>query len=195
MKPKTLTLAPMSNTNWHFSELEKLCLDLSILIPKPREDIYMFVVDRKCTPTHAKALSRQLFADLDADDYIAARQRWIDEEWFGVKNRIQPKPVRLTKEERQELAELMMDKFLKSPDVTDPTMLKRALDFALDKVEENREERARLYVPLKCTICSYREFCETNGEIVCPKCRYKQFARENGCEEIEYNELLVQDEK
>lgn len=193
---KNLILKPISRPHWHLTDMQKMCLDLSLFVPKSKDELYMFVVDRKCTIQHAKQMAKQLFADPEASDYLTERQKWIDEEWFGVEDGETAilKPTRLTKEERQELAELMLDKFLKSPDVTDPTMLKKALDFALDKVEENRDEKPRIYVPLKCSICPYEHFCRTQGESVCPRCRFREFALANGCEDFKYTELLTEPE-
>lgn len=189
-----LTLQPIPDKpHWHLGKTQKDCLDASLFFPEKRERLYSIFVDSKCTPVQSRSQAKQLFEDPTALEYLEVRKRWIEDNWFQSntqQEQEQQKPTRLSKEQRQELAELLLDNFLQSPNATDPTMLKKALDFALDKVEENREEKPRLYVPIRCNTCAYRAFCEANGESICQMCKYREYAIENGMDELNTEKML-----
>lgn len=188
---KDLILKPINRKHWYLTDTQKQCLDASIFFPLPKDFLYMYFVDRKCTATFAKQASKSLFAEPQAQEYISERKKWIDENWFGIdQEQEKPKRKRLTEEERAELAQGMLDEMLLTGVALDATTLRMAIEKGLSKVEETREEKPRLYVPVRCLSCAYREFCETHGENICPKCKFRAFAIEHGCEEFEYNAIL-----
>lgn len=191
---RDLILKPLKHRiHWHLTDSQKLCLDLSILTPIPKERLYSGFVDQKCTIVHAKSASKTLFADPQAEEYLIERRRWIEENWFGAEaeeNKEIKKRPRLTDQERSELAQGILDEILVSGTAIDATTLRLAIEKGITKDSEQREEKPRLYVPLKCSACGYREFCESKGASICPDCKFRQFALDHGSENWDYTEIL-----
>lgn len=96
----------------------------------------------------------------------------------------------VTKEDFKQLLRISVDH---AKDVNDPlhidalkALLSKAAKF-LDA--EDTQEPPKRYIPVTCSICRYRKFCEEECEDECNKCKYKEYANENGVVFTPQNQL------
>lgn len=147
-----------------------------------------FLVSNKNGAIISSVMS-QFFSSKNVQDFIEAYRELIEKK-LGDSPRpsVEPSEKKIdgTLEERKSLAlsklvEYVLSQAEKINDSEDP---KAILDYAnkigLFDVDPEVVEAPRRYLPVDCSHCAYRQFCEDNTEDMCQCCRYRKYGEENG---------------
>ena len=134
-----------------------------------------------------KAAVTQFFSNREVKDYIESYKKTIEE----FLNPPQKKPTStptpgVSIEERKSKAKTKLVEFAMNlandiEHADDPEFVLKVADKAgLLDMEENVEEQPRRYLPVSCSECAYRQFCEDSTEDVCQYCKYLIYGIQNG---------------
>lgn len=206
-------LEPLPSRNyWDLTDQEKHFLDATLIFDIPIATLYVRMLTSKVTQAQAKTRSSQLVLSENAQEYLAARRKWINVHWMGntaddsenppvseiaVENASESKRIRLTDEERYDKIEEEIDKIILNPTKEDDAFIQKMyLRFIGIKDKETEEPPMRLYNPTTCRTCGYKKFCDTNGEVLCEDCRWYHHAKSHGMTEpFDYTNILENKER
>ena len=138
----------------------------------------------KASTASVEEYIKQFFARKEVKEYVDAYTNTINEV-------LHPEPIKKDAQEgtmeqrkaraKSQILEFAMDLVDNIDQASDKEMVLKIADKAglLDQ-EEVVEELPRRYLPVVCSDCAYRQFCEENTEDMCNFCKYHQYGEENG---------------
>lgn len=166
---------------------EQLALNWYVLSGCSRMEAYLLFARPDMAQSKAKsvveATVRQFFARKEVRDYIDAYTDTIQ-----LATGVKKKPVSVTsaplEDRRAEAKRKVIDFALQLADniqdASDPESVMKICDKIglLDSIEV--DELPRRYLPVSCSACAYRQFCEDNTEDMCQYCKALRIAINHG---------------
>ena len=177
------------------NQQEQTALSWLIISGCTKKEAFFTFVRPDMSASSAKAavedFVKQFFARKEVKDYIDAYRNTLE-------SFLKPKPKEEKKEsldDRKAKAKAKLVEFAMSladniEQADDPEFVLKIADKCnLLDGDEEVEEKPRRYLPVPCSACAYRMFCEENTEDMCQYCKYHHFGEENGIH-FEKTEIL-----
>ena len=127
---------------------------------------------------------KQFFASKDAQSYIDAYQKTINDFLHPVQTKSEKSEASL--EERKAKAKAKATEFAITmanniEQADDPEFVLKLMDkVGILEQDEEVEVVPQRFLSERCCDCRYRAFCEQECEDMCQYCRYRKFGEENG---------------
>lgn len=166
---------------WSLTDREKDALDYSLVINKPRDEIYNIFCAPQLTRAQCRARASALWSSKDATEYMELRTRQIEDSLPSRSKSGEQSGEAFSEEFALTLKKLIADKALdaNSQDQWDAIKIAAAQVF---KDTTMSFEAPRRYLPESCRTgpCRYLAYCELALQDECKYCKYKKYAEENG---------------
>lgn len=166
---------------WSLTDREKDALDYSLVINKPRDEIYNIFCAPQLTRAQCRARASALWSSKDATEYMELRTRQIEDSLPSRSKSGEQSGEAFSEEFALTLKKLIADKALdaNSQDQWDAVKLAAQQVFKETTISF---ESPRRYLPESCYSgpCRYLAYCELALSDECQYCRYKKYAEEHG---------------
>lgn len=180
------------------SENIKLALSWYVLSGCSRETVFLNIIRPDLKGGRNKKIISsyisQIFGAAEVQKYIDAYretlERFLGKAKVGVSKPVEtePSPKKTPEEKREQrikavenLTDFVLNLAENISDASDPeSVIKYADKLGLLGDTEDLIEAPRRYLPIGCSECAYKHFCEDNTEDLCQKCKYRLYGEDNG---------------
>ena len=181
-KDFNLPIAPKKNM-WSLSEKECLFLDLTIFFSTPIFELYKMVVGKDLTDAQCRVRASAILTSLDGKDYLSSRRLQLQSHFYPDLAGTEIKKG--ADGFSQGFNERVIEEIEKAVNNPSSTVHFDAIKLAFSKIQKEIEqseivEPPKRYLPISCRDCAYKEWIETNCEVLCFKCRYRKYATDHG---------------
>lgn len=176
------------------NQQEQTALSWLIISGCTKKEAFFTFVRPDMSASSAKAavedFVKQFFARKEVKDYIEAYKQTLEDFLHPKKEEKSESLDDRKAKAKTKLIEFAMSLADNIDQADDPEFVLKMADKAgiLDGDEEV-EEKPRRYLPVPCSSCAYRMFCEENTEDMCQYCKYHHFGEDNGIH-FEKTEIL-----
>ena len=184
---KKLPKRPKANKQYGLTEEEENCLNFYCAFQCSKVDaVKIFLHPEIISKLQIKSITDQFFAMDEVQSYIKDYEETL-QEFFEEKKKPKAELSEKDREARKRKAlESIADKVIElaqnlDDEDADPESIIKYVDKLgwLDN-EEVQVEQPRRYLPVLCSECRYKVFCEQECEDLCQYCKYRKYGEENG---------------
>lgn len=185
---KKIPKRPNNSKRYTLSQNEINCLNYYCVFQCAKIDAFKAFVSPELVISKfkLKEATEQFFAMSEVKDYIYDYNKTLQELFSETKPVVQEESDEAWEEKKQQALRNLADKGYRLAENLD------AEDADIDLVvkvfdklgwldnEEVQVEQPRRYIPVLCSECRYKVFCEQECEDFCQYCKYRKYGEENG---------------
>lgn len=173
---------------WGLTQKEQLFLDMTMIFSFQHFELYRMVLAKDITDVAARAKASALVTSSDGRDYISIRTQQLMD-FFYPKLDTDKKDTPEEVEDPGTVYKRLEGKVLNKLDtmLNDPNNEAHfdAIKLVMQKLSKDMDsdeqfEPPRRYLPVTCSECAYKQWIDTNAEVLCLKCKFREYGIANG---------------